>query len=94
MDGLWSRSATGLARDADFEPGTSIDAEVDYGLDTYRGVLTSYTGVSLSESGGIWSARARFKLGSSFDVNFEAIFKESAGDEPESGVFLRGSKRW
>ena len=92
---LWARrSMAGLARGADLRDA-SLGAEVGYGFVAPRGVLTPYTGVALSENGETWRAGARWKLGSAFDVSLEATLKEPAGDdEPESGLALRGSKRW
>ena len=49
-DRIWTGRAAGLAGEADL-PGASLDAEVAYGLDALRGLLTSYTGVALSENG-------------------------------------------
>ena len=76
-------------------PGASLDAEVGYGLDAMRGLLTPYTGVALTESGDIWRAGACWKLGPAFDVSLEASLKEPAsGEESKSGLLLRGSRRW
>ena len=91
---LERRSMAGLAREAD-PPGASLGAEVAYGLDAPRGLLTPYTGVSLAGNGETWRAGARWKLGPAFEVNLEASLREPEGDEkPESGILLRGSKRW
>ena len=87
--------ATGRSRRGNFDPDARLDAEVGYGLNAPRGLLTPYTGVAVSENGKTWRAGARWKLGAAFEVNIEASLKESAGDEkPESGVLIRGSKRW
>ena len=99
---LAQRSMAGLAREAD-PPGASLGAEVAYGLDAPRGLLTPYTGVSLAGNGKTlphrssftWRAGARWKLGPAFEVNLEASLREPEGDEkPESGILLRGSIRW
>ena len=91
---LWSQ-AHGAFSAGNFDPDARMDAEVAYGLETMRGLLTPYTGVALSEGGESWRAGARFRLGPSLDLELEASLKEPAGDEkPESGVLLRGSKRW
>ena len=91
---IWTGGAAGLAGSADL-PGASLDAEVAYGLDAMRGLLTPYTGVALTESGETWRAGARWKLGPAFDLELEASLKESAAEEkPESGLLLRGSRRW
>ena len=93
-DRIWTGGAAGLAGGAD-QPGASLDAEVAYGLDAVRGLLTPYAGVALSENGEIWRAGARWKLGPAFDVSLEANLKEPVGDEePEGGLLLRGSRRW
>ena len=39
-----------------FDPTPRLDAEVAYGLDAPRGLLTPYTGLSFSESGETWRA--------------------------------------
>ena len=92
---LWARrNVAGLARGADL-PGARLAAEVAYGFDAPRGLLTPYTGVVLTENGETWRAGARWKIGPAFDVSLEASLKEPAGEEkPESGVLLRGSRRW
>ena len=46
VERLWSqRALTGSS----FDPDARLDAEVGYGLDAMRGLLTPYTGVALSE---------------------------------------------
>ncbi len=91
---IWTGGAAGLAGSAD-QPGASLDAEVAYGLDALRGLLTPYAGVALSENGETWRAGARWKLGPAFDLELEASLKEPVGDEePEGGLLLRGSRRW
>ena len=98
-DRIWTGGAAGLAGGADQPgaslPGASLDAEVAYGLDAVRGLLTPYAGVALSENGETWRAGARWKLGPAFDLELEANLKEPVGDEePEGGLLLRGSRRW
>ena len=98
-DRIWTGGAAGLAGSADPPgaslPGASLDAEVAYGLDAVRGLLTPYAGVALSENGETWRAGARWKLGPAFDLELEANLKEPVGDEePEGGLLLRGSRRW
>ena len=92
VERLWSqRALTG----GSFDPDARLDAEVGYGLGAMRGLLTPYTGVALSEGGETWRAGARFRLGSSLEVSLEASLTEPTGDgEPESGITLRGTKRW
>ena len=96
VDRLWSqRAAADLARGA-FEPGEAgVDAEVGYGFDFRRGLLTPYTGVALSQNAETWRAGARWKIGPAFDVALEASLREPAnGEDTESGVLLKGSRRW
>ena len=92
VERLWSQRA--LAGGS-FDPDARLEAEVGYGLDAMRGLLTPYTGVVLSESGETWRAGARFKLGPALDLNLEASLTEPDGDgETGSGLVLRGTKRW
>ena len=92
MDRLWSqRTAAG----GSFDPDARLEAEVGYGLDAMRGLLTPYTGVALTGGGETWRAGARWKLGPAFALNLEATLAEPEGDgEHEAGLVLRGSKRW
>ena len=76
-DRVWTGGAAGLAGEADL-PGASLDAEVAYGLDALRGLLTSYTGVALSENGETWRAGARWTLGPALTLSLEAILIEPA----------------
>ncbi len=96
MDRLWSqRAAADLARVGGFEPGSSLEAEAGYGFDLRRGLLTPYTGVALTESGEVWRAGARWKLGPAFDLALEGSLTEPAGgDDTESDLLLRGARRW
>ena len=92
VERLWSQRA--LAGSS-FDPDARLDAEVGYGLDAMRGLLTPYTGVALSSGGETWRAGARFRLSSALEVSLEASLTEPAGDgEPASGLVLRGTKRW
>ena len=91
---IWSQRAAGLAG-GDFAPGASVDAEAGYGFRFRGGLLTPYTGVALSESSETWRAGARWKLGAATELALEANLRENAGgDAPESGVLLKGSRRW
>ena len=92
VERLWSqRALTG----GSFDPDARLDAEVGYGLDAMRGLLTPYTGVALSEGGETWRAGARFRFGPALELNLEASLTEPDGDgEPASGLVLRGTKRW
>jgi len=51
---LWSQAAGLPGGYAD--PEARLDAEVAYGLDVPRALLTPYAGVSLAESGEVWRA--------------------------------------
>ena len=57
---LWSqRTAAGLVREGDFEPGSaSFEAEVGYGIGAMGGLLTPYTSLILSGSGETYRAPA------------------------------------
>ena len=91
---LWSQRAAGLAQ-GEFAPGAGFDAEAGYGFGFRGGLLTPYTGVALSETSETWRAGARWKLGAATEVSLEANLTEPAsGDDPESGVLLKGSRRW
>ena len=91
---IWSQRAAGLAG-GEFAPGAGLDAEAGYGFGFRGGLLTPFTGVALSESGDTWRAGARWKLGEATELALEASLRENAGgDAPESGVFLKGSRRW
>ena len=89
---LWSQAAGLSGGNAD--PGARLDAELAWGLDVPRALLTPYTGVSLAESGETWRAGARWKLGPAYEVNLEASLTEPANERPEGGVLLRGLRRW
>ena len=92
VERLWSQRALS---GSSFDPDARLDAEVGYGLDAMRGLLTPYTGLSLSESGETYRAGARFRFGPALELNLEASLTEPDGDgEPASGLVLRGTKRW
>ena len=92
VERLWSQRA--LAGSS-FDPDARLDAEVGYGLDAMRGLLTPYTGVALSSGGESWRAGARFRFGERFTMSLEGDLKETEqGDGPVHGVALRGSLRW
>ncbi|MDE0394871.1 MAG: hypothetical protein OYK82_08855 [Gammaproteobacteria bacterium] len=91
---LW-RERPWPASSGDFDPAARLDAEVAYGLDAARGLLTPYAGLSYSQNIEVWRAGARWRLGPAYEVSLEASFAEPAGDEEtESGVLLRGARRW
>ena len=92
VERLWSQRA--LAGGS-FDPDARLDAEVGYGLDAMRGLLTPYTGVAFSGSGETYRAGARFRLGERLTMSLEGDLKETEqGDGPVHGVALRGSLRW
>ena len=91
---LWSQAQGGFS-ESGFDPETRLDAEVGYGLDAPRSLLTPYAGVAVSSNAETWRAGARWKLGPAYEVGLEASLKESgAAAKPESGILLRGSRRW
>ena len=93
-EGVWARQYEGLSsRVAD--PQSRFDAEVAYGFAATRGLLTPYTGVTVSGGDETWRAGVRWKLAPTFDVSIEASLREPAADEdPENAILLRGSWRW
>ena len=92
VERIWSQRA--LAGGS-FDPDARLEAEVGYGLDAMRGLLTPYTGVALSSGGESWRAGARFRFGERFTMSLEGDLKETEqGDGPVHGVALRGSLRW
>ena len=94
MDRLWSlRDTGGLVREDEFEAGSRLETEFGYGLRAPlgAGVLTPYTGLTLSEGG----ARTG-RLGSRWEVAPGAVFgleasREAGGDD---ALMLRGRLRW
>ena len=94
---LWSeRSAAGLARSGEFEPDTaSLEAEVAYGLGALGGLLTPYSGLSISDGGHTFRAGGRFELGERLTMRIEGDLREKEnGEEPVHGVKLEGTMRW
>ena len=91
---LWAQAQSGLSAGS-FDPEARLDAELSYGFDAPRGLLTPYTGVALTGGGETWRAGARWKLGPSSEVSLEGSLRdEASAEKPEGGVLLRGSKRW
>lgn len=89
---LWA-GASGLPG-GNADPGARLDAEVSYGLDARRGLLTPYAGVALSQDAETWRAGARWNPGPAYEVSLEASLSETGAERPEGGVLLRGSRRW
>ena len=89
-------SARARACAGDFEPGSaSFEAEAGYGLDAWRGLLTPYTGLTVSETGETYRAGGRFELGESLTMSLEGDRGERAGGgKPVHGIALRGTLRW
>lgn len=95
-DRLWSqRTAAGLVREGDFEPGAaSFEAEVGYGLDYLGGLLTPYTGLTVAQGGQTYRAGGRFRLAESLTMSLEGDLRESERGDPVHGVALKGTMRW
>ena len=92
---LWSqRTAAGLAPNGDFEPAASFEAEVGYGVDYLGGLLTPYTGFTVSGSGETYRAGGRFRLAESLSMSLEGEHRESQSGGPVQGVALKGTMRW
>ncbi len=93
---LWSqRTAAGLAREGDFEPGAaSFEAEVGYGVDYLGGLLTPYTGLTVSGSDETYRAGGRFRLAESLTMSLEGEHRERDAGDPVQGVALKGTMRW
>ena len=90
---LWTQ-ASGFS-DGSFEPEATLEAEVGYGFDAERGLLTPYTGLAVSKNAETWRAGVRWRIASAFEASAEANLTESGRDDkPQSGVLLRGSMRW
>ena len=94
MDRLWSRRDTGgLVPEDGFEAGSRFETEVGYGLRAplELGVLTPYTGLSLSEGGGrTWRLGSRWEVAPGAALGLEAS-REEGGDD---ALMLRGRLRW
>ena len=101
VERLWSLSDTRwLAGDADSEAGRRIEAQVGYGVGVdllrIRGVLTPYTGVSLSDEGArAWRLGARWAVAPDLTQDLEGRTRQEGGnDTPEQAVTLRGKLSW
>ena len=93
---LWSqRTAADLAREGGFEPdAASFNAEVGYGIDYLGGLLTPYTGLTVSGSGETYSAGGRFRLAEALTMSIEGEHRESDDGDPVQGVAIKGTMRW
>ena len=97
LERLWSqRTAASLARGGGFEPRSSMNAEVGYGLSAWRRLLKPYTGFTLHESGGETRlVRARFELSERLTMSLVGDRKEREDLEKSVHcVALKGSLRW
>ncbi len=91
---LWGQRY-GAFRTERVDTGAKLDAEVAYGFEAQRALVTPYTGVTVSENVETWRAGTRWRLGPDFNVNLEASLKQTAsGEKPGSELVLVGSKRW
>ena len=96
-DRLWSQpTAAALVRNEDFEPGAaSFEAEVGYGLDVMGGLLTPFSGLSVSEGGQTYRVGGRFKLEDALTMSLEGHRRETGREtKPVHGIVLRLSLRW
>ena len=98
-DRLWTIPDTRhLAPNRDFEPGGRLEAEIGYGVGMSggRGVLTPYTGLSLSnDDERTYRLGGRWNVGPAFSINLEGDRREHADDgSPEHILMLRGTMRW
>ncbi|MCY3730379.1 MAG: autotransporter domain-containing protein [Rhodospirillaceae bacterium] len=95
MQRLWETGGVALATG---QPGTRLNAEIAYGMGAAHGlgVMTPYTGVSLSGEGArSWRMGARWQVVPDASLNFEGTRRETANDGgPEHGMMLRGELRW
>ena len=102
-DAEWDRRLAGLALsfsdgEGEFEPGGRLAAEIGYGVGVSggRGVLTPYTGLSLSnDDERTYRLGGRWNVGPAFNINLEGDRREHADDgSPEHILMLRGTMRW
>ena len=103
----WGRTASGVQRmwKAGVLPGLAaneqaarVNARVGYGFGTTRGgpgVLTPYTGVSLSGEGSRrFSLGGQYKMGSSVTMSLEGVHSNPAHRATSQGVVLRAHLNW
>ena len=96
---LWgSRDVSEIGQDAKFEATGRLEAELGYGFGVpwTRGVVTPYTGVSLSEgSSRTVRAGARWNLGPEAVLGFEGTRGEGgSGTTPSKSITFRTELRW
>ncbi len=93
---IWE--AGGLPGLANNEQAARLNARVGYGFSAAwrgRGVLTPYTGVSLSGEGSRrFSLGGQYRMGSSVTLSLEGVHHTPAYGETRRGVMLRGALNW
>ncbi len=106
IDGLWSaRDATGLAPEAEFEAGQSLQGELGYGLPVFGDRFTGTPNLGFGLSDTAREYRVGWRLTSAvrgdpgFEVNLDAMRREAANDNAagapaEHGIMLRAAIRW
>ena len=73
----------------------SFEAEVGYGLDAMGGLLTPFSGLSVSEGGQTYRVGGRFKLEEALTMSLEGRRQETGPEtKPVHGIVLRLSLRW
>ena len=97
---LWEEPVNGMALDENGEqpdPRPRVAARIGYGLTAFegKGLLTPYGSVSLDGGGERrYAVGSRWQRGDSLKLNLEGRRRESANDEPQHGVMLRGEVRF
>ena len=80
------------------ERAVRVNARVGYGFGTTwggRGVLTPYTGVSLSGEGARqFSLGGQYRMGSSVTMSLEGVHSDPAHRATSHGVMLRADINW
>ena len=106
MDGLLNRETmAGLAANDDgsgrFEASSRLSGEVGYGLSAFGGGFTGTPNLGFGmSSGGARDWRVGWRLtpaarsGPGFELNLDAMRRESASDDARHEVTLRGILRW
>ena len=88
----------GLANDREFDAQSRVDAEIGYGIGLQRapGVVTPYTGISLSQ-GGVRTLRigSRWQITPEATMGIEATRQETGNEgAATSEIMLRSEIRW
>ena len=88
---LWENGIAAGVSSANLADGR-MNARISYGIGAGQGVLTPYTGVSLSEDGSRhMSLGGRFDIGPSLRIGLEGIQSRSIRGSNDHSVMLRGS---